>query len=315
MPRIRSLKPRFWDSPDTAKADLAPRLLFMAMWNWADDSGRGTANLKELEAFAFPNDDVTQLPRRSRGNSAAVWRNFAEVFWEAVQCYGVDLYEVGGRRYYEISSFRDHQSKNFRADSSLPGPADGKKWDLASEYGLTTADTDSEVAESPPDSRGISALSCRTSPLDRDEDRDRDEDEEPPYPPDTEPSPDPVAAKQTGSEKALARFESIPGQPSALARQVAVAYSESGSVPIEPKLLREVAGQIDSLLQAHIPPDAIELGLDAWTASDSFSPKQIPNYVHKANNGRRPNGVSKPTVSALDFQAAGEALLAKVSTK
>ena len=65
MPRIRNLKPQFWDSPDTARADLACRLLYMAMWNWADDAGRGTANLKELEAFAFPNDDIQTLPRRA----------------------------------------------------------------------------------------------------------------------------------------------------------------------------------------------------------------------------------------------------------
>lgn len=137
----------------------------------------------------------------------------------------------------------------------------------------------------------------------------------PPYPPQREPSPEQLPTKPTGSEKALARFDGIPGQPSALARQVAIAYSESGPVPIQPKLLREVAGQIDSLLQANIAPDAIVLGLDAWTTSDSFSPKQIPNYVHKANNGRRPNGVGKPTESALDYQAAAEQLLAKVSTK
>ena len=43
------MKPEFWDSPDTAKAGPWARLLFIALWNWADDYGRGTANMKELE--------------------------------------------------------------------------------------------------------------------------------------------------------------------------------------------------------------------------------------------------------------------------
>ena len=69
MPRMRTIKPEFWDSPSTAKADLAVRLTYIAMWNWADDSGRGTANLKELEAFCFPNDEISSLPRASAGAS------------------------------------------------------------------------------------------------------------------------------------------------------------------------------------------------------------------------------------------------------
>ncbi|EUA31270.1 bacteriophage gp78 domain protein [Mycobacterium xenopi 3993] len=43
MPRIRTIKPEFWDSPDTAAADLRTRLLYIAMWNWADDYGIGDA--------------------------------------------------------------------------------------------------------------------------------------------------------------------------------------------------------------------------------------------------------------------------------
>lgn len=188
MARIRSLKPRFWDSPDTARADLAARLLFMAMWNWADDSGRGTANLKELEAFAFPNDDVTQLPRRGSGNCAGgcgncatVWRSFAELFWETVQVYKVDVYVNGGRRYYEISSFREHQSKDFKPNSNFPGPEESEIWDIAREYGLSPLDDEGQCAPPPPPSAQIARLAAENAravaekpPLDRDKDRDKD---------------------------------------------------------------------------------------------------------------------------------------------
>ena len=57
MARIRTIKPQFWDSPGTARASLRARLFFIAMWNWADDYGVGTANPKQLVGFAFPNDD------------------------------------------------------------------------------------------------------------------------------------------------------------------------------------------------------------------------------------------------------------------
>lgn len=135
MARIRTLKPEFWDSPSTAQADLAVRLTFMAMWNWADDSGHGTANLKELEAFCFPNDEVTELPRRGRGNSAGTaggWRSFAEVCGEVAEVYGVVFYRVKGRPYYWITSFKQHQSKDYRATSRYPTFAEGEAYDVTS---------------------------------------------------------------------------------------------------------------------------------------------------------------------------------------
>lgn len=136
MPRIRNIKPEFWDSPSTARADLAVRLTFIALWNWADDSGHGTANVKELEAFCFPNDDVRELPRRVSGDSArssgAVWPNFAEVLHEVAEAYGVIFYEVRGRHYYEIPSFKDHQAKHFRAQSKHPPASEGRKLDIRS---------------------------------------------------------------------------------------------------------------------------------------------------------------------------------------
>lgn len=314
MPRIRTLKPQFWDSPDTAKADLAPRLLFMAMWNWADDAGRGTANLKELEAFAFPYDDVTQLPRRSSGNSAPVWRNFAELFWETVQVYKVSIYVHGGRKYYEISSFRVHQSKNFRPDSSLPGPDDGEKWDIASEYGLSELGKPSPLTGRPLQSSGNSALSCRNPPLDRDEDRDRDK--EPPYPPRDEPPTPQSPAKRTnnGAELARTRFSNLPARSPA-AHQIAQAFSASLPVPVESGLQAEIATQIDKCLRDSIPPPAIADGLRAWAASDSWHPSQIPKFVMKAAaaTARRTNGVGKPTQKAMGYDQLAEELIAEIS--
>lgn len=139
MPRMRTLKPEFWDSPSTAQASLAARLLFLAMWNWADDSGRGTAGLKELEAFAFPNDDIREYARNKAGNSGEVprttpelYRNFAEVCGDVAEAYGVVFYRVKSRPYYAIPSFRSHQAKDFRETSKYPLEAEGQFFDVTS---------------------------------------------------------------------------------------------------------------------------------------------------------------------------------------
>ena len=116
MARIRTVKPEFWDSPDTAKAGPWARLLFIALWNWADDYGRGTANMKELEGFAFPNDD--QFTDRS-GNTV----QFRELVAEVSECFGVLFYTVDGRPFYAIPSWEQHQRNERRAkQSKYPSP-------------------------------------------------------------------------------------------------------------------------------------------------------------------------------------------------
>lgn len=139
MARMRTLKPEFWDSPSTAQASLAARLLFLAMWNWADDSGRGTAGLKELEAFAFPNDDIREYARNKAGNSGEVprttpelYRNFAELCGDVAEAYGVMFYQVKSRPYYVIPSFKAHQAKDFRSTSKYPLETEGQFFEVTS---------------------------------------------------------------------------------------------------------------------------------------------------------------------------------------
>ncbi|MGX0118193.1 hypothetical protein [Corynebacterium otitidis] len=113
MPRIRTIKPEFWSSPSTAKASAVARLTYIAMWNWADDYGRGTANLKELEGFIFPNDDVETL---SQGSC----RNFLDVVNEVADIFDVTFYEVSGRPYFVIHSWDRHQATPRRTKSKFP---------------------------------------------------------------------------------------------------------------------------------------------------------------------------------------------------
>lgn len=102
---------------------------------------------------------------------------------------------------------------------------------------------------------------------------------------------------------------------SAPAHQIAVAFSESLPSPIESGLLGKVGVEIDKCLKSGIPPKLIAAGLEAWSRSDSWSPTQIPNFVHKAANSRGRVGRSKPTERVLDASQAAEELLREVTTR
>lgn len=113
MARIRTIKPEFFDSPGTARASHAARLLFIAMWCWADDWGVGAANPKALIGFAFPNDDDITASE------------FPTLRKEVADAFGVTFYEVDGRPYYCIPSWDRHQRTERKAKRQNPPPPSG----------------------------------------------------------------------------------------------------------------------------------------------------------------------------------------------
>jgi hypothetical protein len=110
MARIRTIKPEFWDSPDTAGASFRTRLFYIAMWNWADDYGVGTANAKALIGFAFPNDEEITA------------KDFPTLRKEVADAFGVLFYEVDGRPFYAIPSWDRHQRTERKANRVNPPP-------------------------------------------------------------------------------------------------------------------------------------------------------------------------------------------------
>ena len=57
MARIRTVKPEFWSSESVGRLTRDARLLFIAIWNLADDSGRLRGALPYLAGAAFPYDE------------------------------------------------------------------------------------------------------------------------------------------------------------------------------------------------------------------------------------------------------------------
>lgn len=121
--------------------------------------------------------------------------------------------------------------------------------------------------------------------------------EEPPYPPLTTSPSQPLTP---GVGKALAKANQLnaTARPPE-AQRIAEAFSRSLPTPIEAHMLGSVAAAIGRCLASGIPTPAIAEGLKAWNASDSWSPTQIPHFVHKANNRPRAPATSDQRVAAI----------------
>ena len=136
MPRIRSIKPEFWSSPQIGQLDPYWRLLFIAMWNWADDYGRGTCEPRELMGFSFPHDDEMTVAEFRRG-LGGIHRVF-----------GVKFYRVAGRSYYLIPTWEKHQKIDKRAKGSkYPAPEEGEPFDPVSWQVTSNSENPPESSE------------------------------------------------------------------------------------------------------------------------------------------------------------------------
>lgn len=116
MGRIRTIKPAFWDSE--ALGTRLPgsdgrqaRLLFIALWNHAEDHGVCRASPVLLRAATFAYDeDVTSA-------DVARWLGMLEAGGFIVR------YERGGSSYLWIRSFDEHQRIDRKSKTTLPEPS------------------------------------------------------------------------------------------------------------------------------------------------------------------------------------------------
>ncbi len=111
MARIRSIKPEFWSDARLAlELSRDARLLYIALWNEADDAGRFQAHPARLRGVVFPYDSDIQVQliedslRTLSDTGRAV------------------LYEVDGEPYCQLTKFAEHQKINRPTPSRLPAP-------------------------------------------------------------------------------------------------------------------------------------------------------------------------------------------------
>jgi hypothetical protein len=107
MARIRSIKPDFWDDEKIGQISRDARLLFIGLWNHADDEGRMRANSRYVKSKVFPYDDDVQV----------------DGLLAEIACLRmIVLYTVDGQDYLWISNFRKHQRIDRPQPSTLPPP-------------------------------------------------------------------------------------------------------------------------------------------------------------------------------------------------
>ncbi len=109
MARIRSIKPEFWTHEKTTACSRDARLLFIGLWNFADDSGRAHDSSRELKMRILPgDDDITSA-------HVEAWLD------ELANAGLIVRYEVEGKRYIQIKGWH-HQKIQHPTPSNFPNP-------------------------------------------------------------------------------------------------------------------------------------------------------------------------------------------------
>lgn len=117
MARIRTIKPEFWEDEKVADLPIEARLLFIGMWNFADDNGVFPDSTKWIKAKVFPYD--TSLS----DHIVTTWVNLM------VENHMLNRFEFDGKNFLIIRTFSDHQiiDKRYKRETiplkSLPDKA------------------------------------------------------------------------------------------------------------------------------------------------------------------------------------------------
>jgi hypothetical protein len=108
MARIRTIKPDFWTNEKVLSIKPLTRLLFIGMWNFADDYGRMDYAPLGIKAKVFPNDAIAANDVRDMLN-------------ELCSADLIIVYSANGKEYIEITGW-DHQRIDRRQPSKIPAP-------------------------------------------------------------------------------------------------------------------------------------------------------------------------------------------------
>lgn len=109
--RIRTVKPEFWRSADTAQLSYFARLLFIGLWNYVDDNGVGDDDADLIRSDLFPREhDFGKLTQLINGALTELSLRTQIVRYED---------SLSGRRYLAIVNWH-HQRINRPSQSSKP---------------------------------------------------------------------------------------------------------------------------------------------------------------------------------------------------
>jgi len=111
MARIRSIKPEFWADRKLARLSRDARLLYVALWNQADEHGRVQGDVRYVKGHCLPYDDDLSL------------KDVERLLAELVEAGRVVRYVVDEDPYLHLPTLGKHQRlEPNKAASRLPAP-------------------------------------------------------------------------------------------------------------------------------------------------------------------------------------------------
>ena len=111
MARIRTIKPEFWTNERVMECSANARLLFIGMWNFADDLGRLSLSPKTIKAQIFPSDEI---------GFDVILGMIRELSTNGL----ILTYEVDGKEYLQIVGWQ-HQRIDKPQPGKCPSPVNG----------------------------------------------------------------------------------------------------------------------------------------------------------------------------------------------
>ena len=99
MPRIRTIKPEFWDDLKLAKMSRDARLLYIGMWNFADDLGVIIGDPIWIKSRIFPFDQIQV-------------QQFAGWLTDLVKHGFISLFSYNQEEFYYLPNLTRHQVIN-----------------------------------------------------------------------------------------------------------------------------------------------------------------------------------------------------------
>jgi hypothetical protein len=109
MPRIRTIKPSFFQSDDVSALPLRARLTWIGLWTQCDDQGRTKDHARLIKAAIWPLDNVSLA-------------DIEEDLTTLAEQGRIVRYSAAGQRYLEIVNWDVHQSINRPSASRIPAP-------------------------------------------------------------------------------------------------------------------------------------------------------------------------------------------------
>lgn len=111
MARNRIIKPEFWADAKVGKLSFGARLLYIAMWNFADDYGIISASPRRLLGEAFENDETVNIDDVNK-------------FLSEIEQQGqIKRYIANEKEWFEIVHFADHQRISHKSTRVNPKPS------------------------------------------------------------------------------------------------------------------------------------------------------------------------------------------------